>query len=218
MNAKYYTARSENQKFDQLKLGLESLTLPCSEHQINQLLKYLKMLEHWNKAYNLTAIRDPFDMIHLHLLDSLAISGELEGGDFIDVGTGPGLPGIPLAIINQDKNFTLLDSNGKKTRFLFQVKLELGLDNISEVNKRVEEFHPQKTYDCVLSRAFSSLGDMVESCQHLLNQNGYFLAMKGKLPQTELSQLPKNYKVEKLNSINVPGVDGQRHLIKIVQT
>lgn len=209
---------SKLQKQDQLKLGLERLHLSCNEKQINQLLNYLDLLERWNKAYNLTAIRDPFDMINLHLLDSLAISVELQGDRFIDVGTGPGLPGIPLAIMNQNKNFTLLDSNGKKTRFLFQTKLELGLDNILEVNQRVQDFHPKQTYDCVLSRAFSSLGDMVENCHHLLNQNGYFLAMKGKLPQTELRELPKNYKVEKLHSINVPGVEGQRHLIKIVKT
>jgi 16S rRNA (guanine527-N7)-methyltransferase len=209
---------SKSQKQDQLKRGLELLQLTCNEKQLNQLLNYLDLLERWNKAYNLTAIRDPFDMINLHLLDSLAISAELQGDRFIDVGTGPGLPGIPLAIINQNKNFTLLDSNGKKTRFLFQTKLELGLDNISEVNQRVQDFHPKQTYDCVLSRAFSSLGDMVENCHHLLNQNGYFLAMKGKLPQTELRELPKNYKVEKLHSINVPGVEGQRHLIKIVKT
>jgi len=209
---------SKLQKQDQLKLGLERLHLSCNEKQINQLLNYLDLLERWNKAYNLTAIRDPFEMINLHLLDSLAISVELQGDRFIDVGTGPGLPGIPLAIMNQNKNFTLLDSNGKKTRFLFQSKLELGLDNISEVNQRVQDFHPKQTYDCVLSRAFSSLGDMVENCHHLLNQNGYFLAMKGKLPQTELRELPKNYKVEKLHSINVPGVEGQRHLIKIVKT
>ncbi len=209
---------SKSQKQDQLKRGLELLQLTCNEKQLNQLLNYLDLLERWNKAYNLTAIRDPFDMINLHLLDSLAISVELQGDRFIDVGTGPGLPGIPLAIMNQNKNFTLLDSNGKKTRFLFQTKLELGLDNISEVNQRVQDFHPKQTYDCVLSRAFSSLGDMVENCHHLLNQNGYFLAMKGKLPQTELRELPKNYKVEKLHSINVPGVEGQRHLIKIVKT
>lgn len=218
MHSKNSMSGSKSQKQDQLKRGLELLQLTCNEKQLNQLLNYLDLLERWNKAYNLTAIRDPFDMINLHLLDSLAISAELQGDRFIDVGTGPGLPGIPLAIINQNKNFTLLDSNGKKTRFLFQTKLELGLDNISEVNQRVQDFHPKKTYDCVLSRAFSSLGDMVENCQHLLNQNGYFLAMKGKLPQAELSELPKNYKVEKLNSINVPGVEGQRHLIKIVKT
>ena len=218
MHSKNSMSGSKSQKQDQLKRGLELLQLTCNEKQLNQLLNYLDLLERWNKAYNLTAIRDPFDMINLHLLDSLAISAELQGDRFIDVGTGPGLPGIPLAIINQNKNFTLLDSNGKKTRFLFQTKLELGLDNISEVNQRVQDFHPKQTYDCVLSRAFSSLGDMVENCQHLLNQNGYFLAMKGKLPQTELSELPKNYKVEKLNSINVPGVEGQRHLIKIVKT
>jgi|TARA_B110001450_G_scaffold255562_1_gene283446 16S rRNA (guanine527-N7)-methyltransferase len=218
MNSKNSMSGSKLQKQDQLKLGLERLHLSCNEKQINQLLNYLDLLERWNKAYNLTAIRDPFDMINLHLLDSLAISVELQGDRFIDVGTGPGLPGIPLAIMNQNKNFTLLDSNGKKTRFLFQTKLELGLDNISEVNQRVQDFHPKQTYDCVLSRAFSSLGDMVENCHHLLNQNGYFLAMKGKLPQTELRELPKNYKVEKLHSINVPGVEGQRHLIKIVKT
>ena len=218
MNSKNSMSGSKLQKQDQLKLGLELLQLTCNEKQLNQLLNYLDLLERWNKAYNLTAIRDPFDMINLHLLDSLAISAELQGDRFIDVGTGPGLPGIPLAIINQNKNFTLLDSNGKKTRFLFQTKLELGLDNISEVNQRVQDFHPKQTYDCVLSRAFSSLGDMVENCHHLLNQKGYFLAMKGKLPQTELRELPKNYKVEKLHSINVPGVEGQRHLIKIVKT
>ena len=218
MHSKNSMSGSKSQKQDQLKRGLELLQLTCNEKQLNQLLNYLDLLERWNKAYNLTAIRDPFDMINLHLLDSLAISAELQGDRFIDVGTGPGLPGIPLAIINQNKNFTLLDSNGKKTRFLFQTKLELGLDNISEVNQRVQDFHPKQTYDCVLSRAFSSLGDMVENCHHLLNQNGYFLAMKGKLPQTELRELPKNYKVEKLHSINVPGVEGQRHLIKIVKT
>ena len=218
MHSKNSMSGSKSQKQDQLKRGLELLQLTCNEKQLNQLLNYLDLLERWNKAYNLTAIRDPFDMINLHLLDSLAISAELQGDRFIDVGTGPGLPGIPLAIINQNKNFTLLDSNGKKTRFLFQTKLELGLDNILEVNQRVQDFHPKQTYDCVLSRAFSSLGDMVENCQHLLNQNGYFLAMKGKLPQAELSELPKNYKVEKLSSINVPGVEGQRHLIKIVKT
>lgn len=218
MNSKNSMSGSKLKQQDQLKLGLELLHLSCNEKQINQLLNYLDLLERWNKAYNLTAIRDPFDMINLHLLDSLAISLELQGDRFIDVGTGPGLPGIPLAIMNQNKNFTLLDSNGKKTRFLFQTKLELGLDNISEVNQRVQDFHPKQTYDCVLSRAFSSLGDMVENCHHLLNQNGYFLAMKGKLPQTELRELPKNYKVEKLHSINVPGVEGQRHLIKIVKT
>ena len=218
MNSKHFTGGPKSLKQDQLKQGLELLHLTCNDKQINQLLNYLDLLERWNKAYNLTAIRDPFDMINLHLLDSLAISAELQGERFIDVGTGPGLPGIPLAIINQNKNFTLLDSNGKKTRFLFETKLELGLDNISEVNQRVQDFYPKQTYDCVLSRAFSSLGDMVENCQHLLNKNGCFLAMKGKLPQTELSELPKNYKVETLNSINVPGVGGQRHLIKIVKT
>jgi 16S rRNA (guanine527-N7)-methyltransferase len=175
------------------------------------------MLEHCNKAYNLTAIRDPLEMIKLHLLDSLAISPLLQGDRFIDVGTGAGLPGIPLAIINPEKHFTLLDSNGKKTRFLFQAKIELGLSNINEVNKRVEQFAPEYMYDAVLSRAFSSLSDMVINCQHLLADGGWFLAMKGRLEQSELSAIPKGYKVVKEYPIAVPKVDGQRHLVKIVR-
>jgi 16S rRNA (guanine527-N7)-methyltransferase len=178
-------------------------------------LAYLGMLEHWNKAYNLTAVRDPMEMIKLHLLDSLAISSLLYGDRFIDVGTGAGLPGIPLAILNPDKHFTLLDSNGKKTRFLFQVKIELGLANIKEVNERVEKYSPAHKYQAVLSRAFSSLTDMVINCQHLLADNGWFLAMKGRLEQSELSAIPKGYKVVGEYPIEVPEVDGQRHLIKI---
>ena len=156
-------------------------------------------------------------MIKLHLLDSLAISPLLQGARFIDVGTGAGLPGIPLAIINPEKHFTLLDSNGKKTRFLFQAKIELGLSNINEVNKRVEQFAPEHMYDAVLSRAFSSLSDMVINCQHLLADGGWFLAMKGRLEQSELSAIPKGYKVVQEYPIAVPKVDGQRHLVKIVR-
>ena len=145
MNSKHFTGGPKSLKQDQLKQGLELLHLTCNDKQINQLLNYLDLLERWNKAYNLTAIRDPFDMINLHLLDSLAISAELQGERFIDVGTGPGLPGIPLAIINQNKNFTLLDSNGKKTRFLFQTKSgNLSLSAITErtaLLRRLSEPH-----------------------------------------------------------------------------
>lgn len=206
---------SEKQKL--LVSGMGELNLDCSDEQLRQLLAYLDMLERWNKAYNLTAIRDPVEMIKLHLLDSLAISTLLQGDRFIDVGTGAGLPGIPLAIMNPDKHFTLLDSNGKKTRFLFQVRIELGLSNISEVNKRVEQFYPDHMYDAVLSRAFSSLYDMVINCQHLLADNGWFLAMKGRLEQSELSAIPKGYKVVEEYAVKVPTVDGQRHLLKIVR-
>jgi|TARA_B110000908_G_scaffold92749_1_gene109884 16S rRNA (guanine527-N7)-methyltransferase len=215
MASKNYLNVSQIQKRQLLTSGMDKLNLEYSADQLDQLLVYLDMLERWNKAYNLTAVREPMEMIKLHLLDSLAISSLLHGDRFIDVGTGAGLPGIPLAILNPDKHFTLLDSNGKKTRFLFQVKIELGLANINEVNERVEKYSPTHKYQAVLSRAFSSLTDMVINCQHLLTDNGWFLAMKGRLEQSELSGIPKGYKVVAEHPIKVPEVDGQRHLIKI---
>jgi 16S rRNA (guanine527-N7)-methyltransferase len=195
--------------------GCDFLNIKINESQIDQLLKYSVLLGRWSQAYNLTAIKDPFDVIRLHLLDSLAINKFLEGDNFIDVGTGAGLPGIPLAIINPNRKFTLLDSNGKKTRFLFQAKLDLGLANINEINKRVENFFPQEKFDCVITRAFSSLTDMITNCHHLLGLEGYFLAMKGRIDQSELSEVTKNYKVVDRSSINVPGVDGCRNILKI---
>jgi len=200
-----------------LERGVKQLGLSCSDEQIDQLLTYLEMLDRWNQAYNLTAIKDPLEMIGLHLLDSLAVSPMLSGESCIDVGTGAGLPGIPLAIMNPKKKFTLLDSNGKKTRFLFQAKIELKLSNIQEVNTRVEKYLPEHGYDHVLSRAFSSLSDMVSYCDHLLTIGGSFLALKGRIDKTELSDIPKSYMVEEIHPLNVPGVDGARHLIKIVR-
>jgi 16S rRNA (guanine527-N7)-methyltransferase len=175
-------------------------------------------LGRWNKTYNLTAIRDPLDVIRFHLLDSLAINQFLEGSNFIDVGTGAGLPGIPLAIINPHRKFTLLDSNGKKTRFLFQAKLDLDLANIDEINDRAERFFPEQKYDCVLTRAFASLGEMIKNCHHLLTLDGYFLAMKGRIDESELSEVTKDYKVSHSSPINVPGVDGCRHILKIIKS
>jgi len=183
--------------------------------QRDQLLAYLELLISWNKAYNLTAIRDPAQMIALHLLDSLTVLPHVTGEHLIDVGTGAGLPGIPLAIMYPDKQFTLLDSNGKKTRFLFQVRCHLGLTNVVEIQSRVEQHQPRKCYDAVLSRAFTSIADMVDKCHHLLAAQGVFLAMKGKFPQSELSEVAKDYKVETSHTLQVPGVEGERHLIVI---
>ena len=131
------------------------------------------------------------------------------------VGTGPGLPGIPLAIMCPEKTFKLLDSNGKKTRFLFHARCQLKLHNLTEIQSRVEKFIPEKTYDTVLSRAFTSVAEMVAKCTHLLNPDGRFLAMKGKFPQSELSLLEKDYKVDVSHRLMVPGVEGERHLIEI---
>jgi len=202
-----------------LETGLRELNLNCSSLQLEKLLKYLELLQRWNKAFNLTAIRDPLQMVRLHLLDSLAIHPYVQGlKSIIDVGTGPGLPGIPLAILNPEINFTLLDSNGKKTRFLFQAINELKLTNASEINHRVEVYQPNQLFDAVISRAFSSISDMLNQCDHLVSDQGCFLAMKGKKPDSELSQMSKAYKVIEVSEVNVPLIDNERHLIKIIKT
>ena len=202
-----------------LEAGLCELNLNCSSLQLEKLLKHLELLQRWNKAFNLTAIRDPLQMVRLHLLDSLAIHPYVQGlKSIIDVGTGPGLPGIPLAILNPEINFTLLDSNGKKTRFLFQAINELKLTNASEINHRVEAYQPNQLFDAVISRAFSSISDMLNQCDHLVSDQGCFLAMKGKKPDSELSQMTKAYKVVEVSEVNVPLIDSERHLIKIIKT
>ncbi len=208
-----------SQQQQDLQAGLQQLKLDCSSQQLEKLLQYLELLQRWNKAFNLTAIRDPLQMVRLHLLDSLAIHPYIQGvKSIIDVGTGPGLPGIPLAILNPQVNFTLLDSNGKKTRFLFQAINELKLPNASEINHRVEAYKPNQLFDTVISRAFSSISDMLNQCDHLISDQGCFLAMKGKKPDSELSQMTKAYKVVEVNEVNVPLIDSERHLIKIIKT
>ena len=199
----------------QLRAGLTQLSLVLTDQQVRLLLEYSSLLQKWNRAYNLTAIRDPQEMLGLHLLDSLSIASFVQGKRIIDVGTGPGLPGIPLAICFPERSFTLLDSNGKKTRFLFHVKTSLGLANVQEVQSRVEAYQPQQLFDAVTSRAFSNLSDMVEKCSHLVVQKGRFYAMKGQYPEQELSDLPKHYNVIASHQLKVPGVEGQRHLVEI---
>ncbi len=201
-----------------LRSGLTDLGLCCDDAQIVKLQQYVELLCRWNRAYNLTAIKDPIDMIRLHILDSLSISRYLQKTRFIDVGTGAGLPGIPLAIVNPTKFFSLLDSNGKKTRFLFQAKTELCLNNVEELNLRVEDFTPEEKYDGVLSRAFSSLNDMLYGCNHLVADLGCFYAMKGRLDNLELNSLPKHYTVTNTYPLRVPGVEADRHLITIIHT
>jgi 16S rRNA (guanine527-N7)-methyltransferase len=198
-----------------LRQGLVQLSLTLDDTQVRLLLDYLELLAKWNQAYNLTAIREPAEMLRLHLLDSLSIAPLVCGNRIIDVGTGPGLPGIPLAICFPERKFTLLDSNGKKTRFLFQVRNSLGLKNVQEIQSRVEAYQPAEKFDAVTSRAFTSLVDMVEKCTHLLANGGHFYAMKGQYPAQELSELPKKYNVIASHQLQVPGVEGQRHLVEI---
>lgn len=203
---------SEQQLEAALKQGISQLGLALSEHQIDQLIRYLNLLIKWNKAYNLTAVRNPMEMIDRHLIDSLSVVPFIEGKRIIDVGSGPGLPGIPLAICYPELPVTTLDSNGKKTRFQLQVKGELGLDNLTVVNERVENcnFEP---FDQVISRAFASLEDMINWTQQLCHQEGVFLAMKGLYPEEELSALPDGYELKVCHRLNVPGTEGERHLL-----
>lgn len=201
-----------------LRAKLDSLIaktdLDVSEKQREQLLGYVELLNKWNKAYNLTSVRDPEDMLVKHILDSIVVSPYLNGERFIDVGTGPGLPGIPLAIMNPDKRFVLLDSLGKRIRFIKQVLHELAIANVVPVQSRVEEYDPEGGFDAVLSRAFASISDMVEWCQHLPRANsGVFLALKGQLQQQELSLLPEWCSVTDVKALKVPELEGERHLV-----
>lgn len=201
-----------------LLAGLDAMGLDSSDSQQQQWLDYLSLLLKWNKAYNLTAVKDPLEMVSRHLLDSLSLTPFLPYRRLIDVGTGPGLPGIPLAIFFPEKSFTLLDSNGKRTRFLQQVKLQLGLDNVEILHCRTEQHRPEVPYEGVLSRAFASITDMLDWTGHLCAPEGRFLAMKGQYPQAEIDQLAEGYRVEKIEILQVPGSDAERHLVIIAKT
>ncbi|MBA3537840.1 MAG: 16S rRNA (guanine(527)-N(7))-methyltransferase RsmG [Tatlockia sp.] len=192
-----------------LENGLDVLGL---EMAINPLLSYLLLLQKWNKAYNLTAIRDLDAMITRHLLDSLAILPWIKGKRVLDIGSGAGFPGIPLALANPDLELVLLDSNGKKTRFLEEIKRTLQLKNVEIVLSRVENYHPAFDFDTLTSRAFSELAQMIKWTQHLIRPNGIWLAMKGRIPETELTSIHLPYQVK---SYTVPGLDGERCCIII---
>ncbi|CAA0115200.1 Ribosomal RNA small subunit methyltransferase G [Halioglobus japonicus] len=207
----------ESQLTSLLQQGCDDLELAVDDAQRQQLLDYLALLAKWNKAYNLTAVRDEAQMVTRHLLDSLAIAPFINRQRLIDVGTGAGLPGVPLAILFPQREFHLLDSNGKKTRFLFQVKTALGLDNMAVHHSRVEAFRAAEPYDAVLSRAFASLQDMVQGCRHLLAPDGCFLAMKGQLPSEELAPLSQDYPESAIYPLCVPGLDEQRHLVVLAR-
>ncbi len=187
--------------------------LTLSETQLAQCIQYVALLDKWNSAYNLTSVRDPEEMLIKHVLDSLVVAPYLTGQHFIDVGTGPGLPGVLLAIYYPEKQFTLLDSLGKRIRFLNQVKMQLQLQNIHPLQSRVEDHHPLQGYDGVISRAFASLNDMLNWCRHLPAPDGRFFAMKGAAVQEEIAALPDFVKVDAIHPLQVPQLDAQRHLV-----
>jgi 16S rRNA (guanine527-N7)-methyltransferase len=188
------------------------MTILLTQFQFNQ---YLDLLEEWNQTFNLTAIRDRKQMEIAHLQDSLSVLPYVTGKRLIDVGTGAGLPGMILAIANPELEVTLLDSAGKKTRFLQQAKAALKLNQVTVVNSRVEDYHPEQLFDQVISRAFSNLTKFVECTEHLCKPTGQFLAMKGQLPEEEIHALPKQFRVSAVHRLQVPGLNAERHLIVI---
>ena len=200
-----------------LRRGLKELGLVLPEEAGQRLLDYVALLDKWNKTYNLTAVRDPMQMITQHILDSLAVRPFLQGPNVLDIGTGAGLPGIPLALACPQYQFTLLDSNAKKTRFVLQAKAELGLDNVQVVHERAERYRPAQKFDTLLTRAFASLAEMLRLAGHLLTEDGEFLAMKGSYPKDELEQVTPPFKVLEVCKLVVPGLDEQRHLVRITR-
>lgn len=195
----------------QLERGVASLGLQLPAGAVERLLDYQALLARWNATYNLTAIRDPMEMVSRHLVDSLAILPYVQGQTLADLGTGPGLPGIPLAIAAPQRQVLLVDSNGKKVRFLREAIRSLKLDNVRAVQSRVEDVEGQ--FDCITARAFASLADMLAWGGHLMTREGVWLAMKGKHPEDELAGVPPGFEVRAIHTLAVPDVGGERHLV-----
>lgn len=209
------TSTQQSHFYEQIQQYAHSQLLTLTHEQIDTILQYLNLFIKWNKTYNLSAIREPNDMFTKHILDSLSVAAHIEGERFIDVGTGGGLPGLVLAICFPHREFVLLDSAGKKTRFLENVKRELKLTNVDVQNLRVESYTPGARFDGVISRAFASLHDMLHWCAHLVNDNGRFYAMKGIEPHDELKQLDKQYQLHAVKTLTVPNLDANRCLVEL---
>ena len=196
-----------------LVAGLAALDSDLATDAVERLLDYLALLARWNATYNLSAVRDPLEMVTRHLLDSLAVAPFVRGDTLVDLGTGPGLPGISLAIAAPERRVTLVDSNGKKTRFLRAAVRELKLDNVDVVEGRVESV--QGRYDCVTARAFASLSDMLAWGGHLLAPGGVWLALKGRVAQDELDTVKPPFSVRSVRPLAVPGLEAERCVVII---
>jgi 16S rRNA (guanine527-N7)-methyltransferase len=198
---------------DQLAQGLAAMGLDLPAECREKLLAYLALLYKWNKTFSLTALREQDKAVSHHLLDSLSILPFVPDSSLLDVGSGGGMPGIPLAIVRPDLRVTLLDSNSKKTAFLQQTAIELGLNNVSVHGGRVEQYHREGGFAAITSRAFAELADFVRLSRHLLAPEGCWLAMKGVWPRDEIDRLPGNVHVAAVHALTVPGVDAERHLV-----
>lgn len=201
---------------NELREGIASLGLPLNDEQVEKMLAYLALLVKWNSVYNLTSIRDPHDMVKQHLLDSLsAVHAFTQAKNILDVGSGGGLPGIVLAIVFPTASVTMIDIVNKKTAFLTQVKAELKLKNVTVHTGRVELLKVEHQFDVITSRAFSELNNFINWSQHLLTEDGRFLAMKGVSPIQEIERLPEGWEVESIEPLQVPGLNVERHLVHV---
>lgn len=196
-----------------LRRGLVEMGLDLPAPARARLVAFLRLLEKWNRAYNLTAVREPEQMVPRHLLDSLSVLPWLRGRRVLDIGTGAGLPGIPLALARPALEFTLLDTNAKKIRFVTQAIHELGLANAAPVHSAVERYRPSAPFDTLIARALASIPDMLSGCRHLCAPGGAVLAMKGVFPQEELAGVGPAFAVRDVVRLTVPGLEATRHLV-----
>ncbi|MEJ2480084.1 MAG: 16S rRNA (guanine(527)-N(7))-methyltransferase RsmG [Acidihalobacter sp.] len=208
---------SAAQAQERLASGMRALDVMPPEDAVHKLLAYRDLVVRWNRVHNLTAVRDPEAMLAYHLLDSLSVSPYLHGDRVLDVGSGAGLPGIPLAVVNPQRRFVLLDASSKRVRFLRQVSVELELENVEAVHERIERYRPDAPFATVTSRAFASLADFAGAACGLLAAGGHMLAMKGRCPEEELQALPSGIRLHAIYELKVPGLDAQRHLIDLVR-
>jgi len=194
--------------------GCEKLSLKLSLKDSDRLLQYLNLMQKWNRTHNLTALPSIDEMVVKHLLDSLSIESFLPSGTVLDIGSGAGLPGIPLAVVRPNQQFTLVDASFKRVAFLREVKRRLKLTNIDVIHARVEQL-PNQAFEAITSRAFSSLPEMLDVTKHLLSDKGIWMAMKGHNPVSELSNVQDDFLVEAVDVLYVPGLDAERHLVRI---
>lgn len=202
----------------QIRHGCSSLSLELDTSAIKKLAAYVELLGKWNRVYNLTAVRDPQQMVLRHVLDSLVVIPFLTYGHLLDVGTGAGLPGLPIAIARPDLTVIMLDSSDKKIRFVRQAVAELQLDNSDVVHARMQEYRPAQPFDMVISRAVATLDDLYQDTRHLLKPGGRMLFMKGAVPEQELQALPQGGASVQVEKLTVPGLEEQRHLLWLTYT
>jgi 16S rRNA (guanine527-N7)-methyltransferase len=201
-----------------LRAGSTDLGVPLDERQVGQLMTLVGELAQWNERFNLTAIRDPLEVVRKHLLDSLTVQPWLQGRRVADVGTGAGFPGLPLAVVNPGRQFALIESTGKKARFVEYAASRLGLANVEVVNARAEAFDPRLPFDSVVCRAVGKLADFVRFAGHLCAPGGRLIAMKGQYPREELEDLPRGWRAVAIHPVAVPGLEAERHIVELART